>query len=322
MDPLYFGIDVAKNKLDLATTAKHLGVIENTAKGHRQLIQKVNLLAVKAGRDPHVALEASGGYERSSLEVLLDAGVTASLVQPGRVRHFAKAEQIHVKNDAADAKGIARFAERMRPRVAQKTDPSEKKLRALHDRREQVVADRVRESNRLETQQDREIAKLIRASICNLRKQEARLDEAIATLIKEHEPLEAKAQVLMEVKGVGVATAAVLLGHMPELGRVNRREAAALAGLAPYDRDSGKRHRPRSIFAGRAKVRKLLYMCAVSCSQHNPVLKELYQRLLANGKKPMVALIAVARKLLTYLNTRMARFLENEVVLGNPSRRG
>ena len=320
MEPLYFGIDVAKNKLDLATATKHLGVFENNNKGHKKLIHVIHQHSTDKGCEPVVALEASGGYERNPLKALLDASVKAALVQPGRVRHFAKAESIHAKNDAVDAKGIARFAERIRPRLAQRADPAEEKLRFLHDRREQIVADRVRESNREEKCPDAAIRRRIVASIKRLRKEEKDLDRQIQELIRGDRRLKAKGEVLAAVKSVGPQTVAVLLSHMPELGRLNRKQIAALAGLAPYDRDSGKSTRPRSIFAGRGKVRKLLYMCAVNASQHNPVLRKVYLRLIEKGKKPMTALIAVARKLLTYLNSQMARFLDSERSLGSPGR--
>lgn len=320
MDPLYFGIDVAKHKLDLATASKHLGVFENNNQGHRQLIQKINTLAAEAGLTPTAVLEASGGYERNPLKALLDAGVHAALVQPGCVRNFAKAGKIHAKNDAADAKGIARFAEVMKPRLAMKVPPAEEKLRSLQDRREQVIGDRVRESNREKQCPDASIRRRITASIKRLRKEEAKLDDQIDRIIREDELLAAKADRIQEVKGVGPRTAAVLLAHMPELGKLNRRQVAALAGLAPYDRDSGRAKGARSVFAGRGKVRKLLYMCAVSCSRHNPVLRPMYQRLLAAGKKPMVALVALARKLLTYLNSQVARLLDTERCLGAEGR--
>jgi len=173
----------------------------------------------------------------------------------------------------------------------------------LRDRREQIVQDRVREQNRLETCPDPDMAKQIRQSIRRLQNQEKKLDKQIEQHLKEDPQLSAKADTMTAVKGVGDKTAATLLAHLPELGHVGRQQIAALAGLAPHPRDSGQWKGKRRIFGGRAAVRKALYMAAKSAARFCPVIRLFYQRLRDAGKPYKVALIACARKILIRLNT-------------------
>lgn len=320
MHTSYLGIDVSKKSLDLASTDAYLGVFPNTPDGRRELIRRLRRHvtspgnaspgnAPSGGASPGgvlVAVEATGGYERAVVATLRQAGVAAAVVQPGCVRHFAKSLKLHAKNDRIDAGLIARFARATQPRPAEEPDPHAARLRALRDRRDQVVEDRVREQNRLEACTDAGVAAGIRRSIRRLQTQEDRLDGQIGACIQESPTLRERAQRLQRVKGVGLQVAATLLAHLPELGRVNRQQIAALAGLAPYDCQSGQWRGQRRIYGGRAGVRKALYMAAISAARFDPSLRVFYRRLLDAGKLKKVALIAVARKLLVRLNSEMA----------------
>lgn len=294
---VYLGIDVSKSKLHLASTSKFLGEFNNNAQGHQKLIEMVKQLGPE-----RIVLEASGGYERLITEALQDAGLPVAVCQPGCIRHFALSIKQRAKTDQIDAQLIARFGEATNPDITPKTPENVRKMRALTDRRQQVIEDRVREENRLLTCVDQEIRREIEASIDKLNAKEKELDEQIAQL--EQTPAFCqKAQAMKVQKGVGDHTARVLLSQLPELGRATRQEIASLAGLAPYPRESGKWKGKRNIYGGRAAVRRALFMAAKSAAQWCPVLAVFYKRLRANGKSYKAALIACARKLLIRLNT-------------------
>ena len=299
--PVYIGIDISKRTLDIATTDRYLGQVPNTPVGHAQLLDQLAELG-----NVRLAMEASGGYERSLLKRMIQANVHTSLVQPACVRHFAKSIKLRAKTDRIDAQLIARFAATTQPRPVEKTDKNAEKLRALRDRREQIIQDRVREQNRLECTDDDQIARMMAQSIARLRKIESQLDAQITRCIRNSQTLCAKSQCMTQVVGVADQTAATLLAHLPELGTVNRQKIAALAGYAPYAHDSGAMRGKRRIFGGRAVVRRALYMASLSAVRHDAVLRTFYQRLLAAGKAKKVALCACARKLLVHLNTLCA----------------
>lgn len=304
MPTVYLGIDVAKKDFCLATSQKSLRVLANTNEGFQALIQ---LLA--QWEQPHVVLEASGGYERALTEALQDAGIAVSVVQPGCVRHFAKSLKVLAKTDAIDATVLARFGEATQPKLTEKTTPATRRLRALADRRTQLVEDRVREKNRHGICPDRAIAQEIRRRIKQLTTLIEKLDQQVQELIAEQEDLSAKATALQTATGVGTQTACILLAHLPELGTLSRQAVAAIAGLAPHPQESGKWVGKRRIYGGRKVVRNALYMAAKSASQHCPHLAPFYQRLRAANKPYNVALIAIARKLLIRLNT-ILKFLK------------
>lgn len=309
MNPVYLGIDVSKKSLDLANSNRYLGRFDNTTTGHRQLRDRIRALSPTL-----VALEATGGYERPVTEMLLDADLAVAVVQPTCVRHFARSLKLHAKTDPIDAQLIARFAKATEPTPAVKADPDAVRLRALRDRRRQIVEDRVREQSRLESCADRQIQAELRRSIKRLARIEAQLDEQIDQCIQASAKLHAKAEALQQSKGVGRQVAATLLAHLPELGTVNRQQIAALAGLAPYARESGRWRGKRTIFGGRAEVRRMLYLAAISAARWDPVLRPFYRKLLDAGKLKKVALVAVARKLLIRLNSTLAK-----LDLPNPS---
>lgn len=291
MNTVYLGIDVAKKDFTFATSEKSLGVWANTPDGFQQLITRIH----QKWEQPHVCLEASGGYERALTEALQDAGITVSVVQPGCVRYFAKSLKVLAKTDAIDAAVIARFGEATRPKPSEKADPATRRLRALADRRTQLVEDRVREQNRLETCSDKLITTEIRRHIKQLTHLIQKLDVQINSHIAEDAKLAEKAATLQTAKGVGTQTAAILLAHFPELGTLSRKATAAISGLAPHPQESGTWTGKRSIYGGRAVVRKALFMAAKSAAQHCPHLAPFFKRLRHDKKKAYkVALIAVA----------------------------
>lgn len=306
MTTAYLGIDVAKKDFCLATSQKSLRVLANTNEGFHTLIE-----LLKKYDQPHVILEASGGYERALTDALHDAGITVSVVQPGCVRHFAKSLKVLAKTDAIDATVLARFGEATHPQPTEKTPPATRRLRALADRRTQLVEDRVREKNRHGICPDRAIATEIRRRIKQLTTLIEKLDQQVQELIAEEEDLLTKATVLQTATGVGTQTACILLAHFPELGTLSRQAVAAIAGVAPHPQESGKWVGKRRIYGGRKVVRKALYMAAKSAAQHCPHLAPFYKKLRAANKPYNVALIAVARKLLVRLNT-LLKNLKNQ----------
>jgi len=307
MTTAYLGIDVSKNNLDMANTQKYLGQFNQTPKGLSRIIKQIQKQNPKL-----VTLEATGGYERAIVQQLLDANIPVAVAQPGNVRHFAQSLGLHAKTDAIDAQMLARFGKATNPRLAEKPSDAVLRLRALRDGREQIVEDRVREQNRLESCPDRKIQTQIKRSIKRLQNHEAKLDKQIAECVKQDHALREKANVLGHAKGVGPVVTVTLLSHLPELGNVNRQQIASLVGIAPHPRESGRWRGKRRIAGGRPQVRRVLYLAALTAAQYDPVLRALYQRLLAAGKEKKVALVAVARKLLVHLNTLMREYLEKE----------
>lgn len=298
---VYIGIDVAKAELVVATSHQDLCRVANDPTGFRDLLQRLQPLSIAA-----VVMESTGCYGRAVAAALTAAGYPVAIVQPGRVRYFAGSLGIHAKSDPIDARVIARFAEATQPRTTAPPSAELARLRALVDRRDQIIEMRKQEENRLESVEDREIAKEVKASIKRLVKAEAAYTKRMAAHMAAHPALQRISERLQDESGVGLQTAATLLAHFPELGRVNRQQAAALAGVAPYDHASGKRDGRRSIFGGRKRVRRALYLAALSASRWNPWLKEIYANLRAKGKCAKVAIIACARKLLVRLNSLAA----------------
>ncbi len=300
--PVYLGIDISKRTLDIATVDRYIGQVDNDDAGYEQLLKQLASLG-----QLHIGIEASGGDERPLLKYLLTAGFHVYRLEPARVRHFAKSINWHAKTDKIDAQLIARFVQTTGPRPTSKPDKNAEKLRVLRDRRKQIVEDRVREQNRLESCDDASIRRMINQSIARLQKFESQLDAQLTRCLNKSPKLKAKAAVLTQVIGVADQTAATLLAHLPELGTVNRQQIASLAGLAPYAHDSGRYQGKRRIRGGRAAVRTALYMACLCAVQHDAVMRTFYQRLIAAGKLRKVALTACARKLLVHLNTLCAQ---------------
>jgi transposase len=305
---VYVGIDVAKATLDVGSSKRLLlRQVANTSVGHRQVIDYLRGMPVEV-----IAIESTGIYGMELVRALILAGLPVAVVQPGRVRYFARSLSILAKTDAIDALVLARFAEATKPRLYALPPANLTRLRALSDRRDQVVEDRVREQNRLEACRDAVITKDLNTSITRLENAEATLDQAIAAVIDEDPALKAKSDLLQNESGIGAQTATILLAQLPELGTVNRQEIGALAGIVPYDRSSGTSDGKRHIYGGRERVRSALYMATIAACRFNQHIADFYQRLLKRGKEKKVARIACARKLLVRLNTILANAAKNQ----------
>lgn len=304
--PVCIGIDVAKAELVVATPTADLCRVPNNAAGLRKLLARLKGLSVAI-----VVMESTGSYGRSAATALTEAGYQVAIVQPGRVRYFAKSIGILAKTDPIDARVIARFAAATDPRCTSTPAADTTAVRALIDRRDQIIEMRKQEENRLEAIGDATaIAKELQESIERLTATERHYTQRIADHIAAHQRLQRISECLQEETGVGAQTAAVLLAYFPELGTINRQQAAALAGLAPYDRASGTHDGKRAIFGGRRRLRRALYLAAISAARWSPWLKDVYAALRARGKCAKVALIACARKLLVRLNSLVAAVLK------------
>jgi transposase len=249
-----------------------------------------------------IIMEATGGYEHALLRHLVDQGLPAIRVNPRQVRDFARATGILAKTDAIDARVLVRFGAAVEPEHRPLPSPEQERLSRLQTRRAQIIGLRTAEYNRLEQTTDPLITRTIRAVIKTLDKQIELIEAESAQVIAEHKQLERTYTVLTSVPGVGPVTAAVLMGHMPELGTVSRQAAAALAGLAPFNKDSGTQRGQRHIRGGRAPVRTALFMATLSAARCNPEIAEDFARLTALGKPYKVVMTACMRKLLTILN--------------------
>lgn len=292
------GIDVSKAFLDAAFgSPAHVRRFPNTPRGHNQLARAVGRYAAK-----RIILEATGGYERRVLVYLTDRNLPVIRVNPRQVRDFARATGVLAKTDAIDVHVLVRFGAAVEPEHRPLPSPARQRLADLQTRRSQLVALRTAELNRLEQTTDGLITRTIRAVIRSLDQQIAVIEAESAQVIADHKELERTYAILTSVPGVGPVTAAVLMGGMPELGTLSRQQAAALAGLAPFNRDSGAQRGTRHIRGGRAHVRTALYMAALSAIRCNPVIAEDFARLIAAGKPWKVAMAACMRKLLTILN--------------------
>jgi len=299
---VYIGIDVAKATFDVGSSERLLlQKVANTNAGHRQVIDYLRGRSVAL-----IVIESTGIYGADLVRALILAGLPVAVVQPGRVRYFARSLNILAKTDAIDAVVLARFAEATKPRLYALPPENLVRLRALSDRRDQVVDDRVREQNRLEACRDPVIAKDLKASIARLEKAEVKLDKAMVVVIAEDPALKTKSDLLQNESGIGPQTAAILLAQLPELGTVNRQEIGALAGIVPYDRSSGTSDGKRHIYGGRERVRRALYMATLAACRFNQQIADFYQRLIKRGKQDKVVRIACARKLLVRLNTVLA----------------
>jgi len=294
---VYVGVDVAKAYLDVAW-AERSRRFANGKSGWSALIKWIKQSALPA----HLICEASGGYERGLLDAAEQNGLKLSLVQANRVRQYARAAGILAKTDKVDARVLCAFGRAMQPEPTLPLSVQQKQLRELETQRRHLSRMLVAEQNRLAQLNDKELQRLTRCLLASLKKQMALIDARLAALIAQDQTLREKAQKLTAIAGVGRRTAVLLLAQMPELGTLNRAQTAALAGLAPFNRDSGTLRGKRTIFGGRRALRCGLYMAALVAARHNRILRDFYQRLRTNGKPHKVALTAVMRKLILALN--------------------
>lgn len=298
MDATVVGIDVSKDRLDVAIRPSgEAFAVERNATGLEQLVSRLTALSPQL-----VALEATGGFETVAAATLAAAGLPVAVVNPAQIRAFARAIGQRAKTDPIDAAVIAHFAEATRPEPRALPDEATQLLAALVARRRQIV-----EMMAAEGQRERRLTdKRLKRSIARLRKvlekELAELDGEIDDSVRGSPVWREKEDLLASVPGIGPIIARTLIAELPELGTLNGKQIAALAGLAPYTRQSGQWKGRSFIGGGRTVVRTALFMGALVAKRFNPVLSVFFDRLVAAGKPKMVALIAVARKLLTILN--------------------
>jgi transposase len=252
-----------------------------------------------------IVLEATGGYEALAAAMLAEAGYAVAVVNPRRVRDFAKSSGRIAKTDRLDADLLALFAQRMRPAARPLPDHLQQQMQALLARRAQLIEMIVAEKNRQHTA-PQAIARQISDHLRWLNQQLRSLNSELEKLIRSTPLWDAKEKVLRSMPGIGPVTACILLAELPELGRINRKRIATLVGVAPLNSDSGQRQGRRCIWGGRSSVRTALFNAARTAARHNQPIKQFYQRLRAAGKPYKVALIACARKMLTILNSMLA----------------
>lgn len=296
--PLFIGIDVSKAHLDIAVRPGQLHwQVENTTTGIDELIAKLRPMAPTL-----IVLEATGGYETACAAGLAAAGFAVAVINPRQARDFAKSLGRLAKTDKVDASDLARFGEALRPEPRPLPDEASRHLQAVLVRRRQIIEILVAEKNRISATQDAAVRIRMQEHITWLEQELEDLDQDLDNQLRNSPLWREKENLLCSVKGVGPVTATTLLAELPELGQLDRRKIAALVGVAPFNRDSGRQRGKRAIWGGRASVRQVLYMATLSASQHNPVIRAFYQRLLQAGKPNKVALVACMRKLLTILN--------------------
>jgi len=297
MDATYVGIDVSKDRLDVHMVPS--GEAFAVARDGEGLGALVAHLA--ASPCATVAVEATGGFETVVAASLGAAGLPVVVVNPRQVRAFAAALGLRAKTDPIDATVIARFAAATKPEIRALPDEETQRLADLVARRRQIIDMIVAERQRQKRATKRTAKSIVRL-LAALQKELSNIDQDIDDSVRGSPAWREKEDLLRSVPGIGDVTARTLIAELPELGRLDRREIAALAGLAPWTRQSGQWRGKSFIGGGRASVRSRLFMAAMVASRHNPALKAFHQRLLAAGKPKMVAIVAVARKLLTILN--------------------
>jgi transposase len=297
---VYLGADVSKPTIDLACPdcAVPASVANNPA-GYRTLIK----ILMRSPAPVHVVCEATGPYHRAFVAALHQAGILLSVVNPRLPRDFARARGKLAKTDKIDALMLADYGRTMRPAPTPRPEAHMTLLDDLVTRRAQLVEDRAREKVRLQQTSCAETLASLKLHVRHLDGQIKKLQARIAEVVESSPVLRAKVLRLVAVQGVATLTASALLAALPELGTLSKNEVTALAGLAPFNRDSGAFRGTRSIRGGRGDVRLALYMAALSAARCNPILKAVYQRLRSAGKAHKVALVAVMRKLLVHLNS-------------------
>jgi transposase len=298
--PCFVGIDVAKAQLDIALRPTgERWAVPNDAEGIATLVERL-----QAHHPALIVLEATGGLERAATVALAAAGLPVVVVNPRQARDFARATGQLAKTDALDARALAHFAEAVRPTPRPLPDAQTQELRALLGRRQQLIAIRTAEQNRLAGTHGR-IQTDIEAHITWLNARLATLDNDLETMLRSSALWRANDDLLQSAPGIGPVCARTLLLELPELGTLTRQQIAALVGVAPLNCDSGTLRGRRTIWGGRAHVRTVLYMGTLVATRYNPRIKAFYERLLAAGKVKKVALTACMHKFLTILNAML-----------------
>jgi transposase len=306
--PAFVGIDVSKDSLEvhILPSKEHFRV-NYDQEGISQIVQKLQSLQLQV-----IVMEATGGYEQDLAGELCLANLDKiCIVNPRNARDFARATKQLAKTDAIDAKILALYGQTFKLQPQALPDPAQKRLKYLVSRRQQLVKARTAENNRLHQARDTWIKASLQRIIATLDREIKDVDLQIKHTIKLNPSWYAKAESLKKLKGIGDASACSLLANLPELGTLNRRKIAALAGLAPINRDSGKLRGKRMISGGRADVRKTLYMPALVASQCNPTIRDFYLKLTNAGKPKKLALTACMRKMLIILNANLKNYQNN-----------
>ena len=298
--PVHIGIDVAKATLQVDLQGKSRK-LPNTPAGHQTLL---GLLPESA----FIIMESTGSYHIAALEFLQAAGIPVAIVNPVRVKQFGKARGTLAKTDPVDAVLLSAFGQAFLPSPTPPRNPERVLLGELVNLRDTLGAQVTMWNNLLEHQQSAAARKLSAAQARAAAKAQADVEARIAKLIQQSETMAPVAKVLQQCKGVGIVTSAVLVAQMPELGRINRRESAALAGVAPCANDSGLHAGKRMIRGGRPRIKRALYLAALSAVRYHPTLSPAYKALRMKGKPAKVALIAIARKLLVILNAKLKEY--------------
>jgi transposase len=294
----FCGIDVSKDRLDVMVLPEEQSfAVRNDAAGWAELIARLRGFAIAA-----IGLEASGGYERGAMRALLAAGLPACQVNPFKLRQFAKASGILAKSDRLDARVIASFIAAMPTRRAQRHSLAIERLTEMLTVRRQLSDEKIAAQNASAMLENVMLLRLSRRRIGRLAADIDMLDTNLIEIVRTDATLAHRYELLTSMPGVGPVLACTLIALLPELGTMSRKQVAALVGVAPYAFESGKFKGQRCIWGGRAPVRDVLYMAAMSASNWNPVLKAFHHRLKAAGKLPKVAIVAVMRKIITTLN--------------------
>jgi transposase len=295
---VFVGLDVSKQKLDVAVRPQNRNfVTPNTDRGIKQLIKHLAAL-----RPQLIVLEASGGYELMVIAALAEAQLPVALINPQAARKFAGATGKLAKTDKIDAQVLAHFAEALRPEPRPLPDQAQQELKATLQRRLQVVKMIGQEKNRLEKTFLPAVRRDIEAHLTWLRRRLKELDRELDDQIRQSPLWRDRDRLYQSVPGIGPAVSRAIMAQLPEIGNLPGKKAAALVGVAPYNRDSGRFRGKRMIRGGRSYLRRMLYMAAVVASRFNPVIRTFYQRLLAAGKPKKLALTACMRKLVLILN--------------------
>lgn len=298
-EKVYIGIDISQDSLDIAAyPTGQIWQYKNSKGGIAKAVTKFKGLGLKL-----IVMEATGGLERPLSEALYQAGLPAAIVNPRRIRDFGRSMGILAKTDKLDAKVMALFAAKIEPAPRPIQDEASQKLENLLTRRSQISDIITAEKNRLKQSRDRIVQRHIQDHINWLESELKDLEKELKDSIRQNPRFAEKVKLFKSMPGVGDALSYNLVANLGELGLLNQREIAALVGVAPLNRDSGKQRGRRMIWGGRATVRKALYMPALSAMRCNPIIRDLYQRLIAKGKLKKVALVACMHKMLTILNS-------------------
>ncbi len=299
---IFVGVDVSKNSLDVHIYPVNKAfTVANSKKGIREMKRKLARYCVG-----QIVCEATGGYEILLTTQLNDYNLW--VVEPKRMKAFIMSENMNAKTDKIDARMIALFAAQKTPQYTSKhLSKDEAHIKALNQRRLDLIEMLNKETNRIQHPAQIHCKTELKKHIAFLKKQLTKINAEIERLINANDVLQEKNVIIQSIPGVGKVAASMLISFMPELGTITDKQIAALAGVAPFDRQSGSHRRKSIIKGGRSEIRKVLYMAALVASRFNPVMKAFYERLINVGKKPKVVLVAIIRKLIVILNVMIRK---------------